>query len=75
MTIAEGLGCSVHPHYAMCLEKDRKEKEETRKQLTLQREQALQLSGSTEMTTQQRKSHIDLQCEEKESEGKLGIPS
>ena len=46
MTIAEGLGCSAHAHYAMCLEKERKEKEETRKQLlTLQREQALQLEA------------------------------
>ena len=45
MTIAEGLGCSAHAHYAMCLENKRKEKEETRKQLTLQREQALQLEA------------------------------
>ena len=46
MTTAEGLGCSAHAHYAMCLEKERKEKEETRKQLlTLQREQALQLEA------------------------------
>ena len=41
MTIAEGLGHSAHAHYAMCLEKEQKEKEEVQKQLSLQWEQAL----------------------------------
>ena len=71
------LGRSAHAHYAMGLEKERKEKQEAQKQLTLQREQALKMEAQKQRLRKERK---DLQCEEKELERqeiawKLGIPS
>ena len=60
------LGRSAHAHYVMRLEKERKEKEEAQKQLTLQREQALQM----EAQKRQLREKKDLQCEEKELERK-----
>ena len=39
------LGHSAHAQYAMCLEEEWKEKEKAQKQLTLQREQALQMEA------------------------------
>ena len=39
------LGPSAHDHYTMCLDKERKEKEEAQKQLDLQKEQSLQMEA------------------------------
>ena len=39
------MGRSVYAHYVTCLEKERKEKEEAQKQLTLQKEEALQMEA------------------------------
>ncbi|KAK2565467.1 hypothetical protein P5673_010532 [Acropora cervicornis] len=44
------LGRSAHAHYVMRLEKEQKDKQEAQKQLTLHREQALQMEAET--TTQ-----------------------
>ena len=59
------LGRSAHAHYAIRLEKERKEKEEAQKQLTLHREQALQMEAQKRQLSREKK---DLQCEEKELE-------
>ena len=58
-------GRSAHAHYAMCLEKEQKEKQEAQKQLTLLREQALQMEAQKQQLSKEKN---DLQCEEKESE-------
>ena len=59
------LGRSAHAHYAMRLEKERKEKQEAQNQLTLQREQALQMEAQKQRLSKEKK---DLQCEEKDLE-------
>ena len=46
-------------------EKERKEKQEAQKQLTLQREQALQMEAQKQRLSKEKK---DLQCEEKDLE-------
>ena len=49
------LGCSAHAHYAMHLDKERKEKEEVQKQLTQQREQALQMEAQKQQLAKEKK--------------------
>ena len=49
------LGRSVHAHYAMCLEKEWKEKEKAQKQLTLQKEQALQMEAQNQQLSGEKK--------------------
>ena len=48
-------GRSAHAHYAMRLEKKQKEKQEAQKQLTLQREQALQMGAQKQNSAKKRK--------------------
>ena len=50
---------SAHGHYAMHLEKERKEKEEAQKHLTLQREQPLQMEVQKQQPSKEKE---DLQC-------------
>ena len=61
------MGCSAHTQYAMCPEKEQEEKEEAQKQLTLQREQALQMEARKQQLRREKK---DLQCEERDLERK-----
>ena len=64
------LGCSAHTQYAMRLEKEQKEKGEAHKQLTLQREQVLQMETQKRQLNRQKK---DLQCEERDLERKESL--
>ena len=59
------MGCSAHTQYAMRLEKEQEEKEEAQKQLTLQREQALQMEAQKRQLRREKK---DIQCKERELE-------
>ena len=57
------LGRSAHAHYVLRLDKDKKEKEEAQKQLTLQKEQAAQMEAQKQQLAQEKK---DLNSKEKE---------
>lgn len=59
------LGRSAHAHYVLHLDKDKKEKEEAQKQLTLQREQAAQMEAQKQQLAKEKK---DLNSKEKELE-------
>ena len=59
------LGRSAHAHYVLRLDKDKKEKEEAQKQLTLQKEQAAQMEAQKQQLAIEKK---DLNSKEKELE-------
>ena len=59
------LGRSAHAHYVLRLDKDKKEKEEAQKQLTLQKEQAAQMEAQKQQLAKEKK---DLNSKEKELE-------
>ena len=59
------LGRSAHAHYVLHLDKDKKEKEEAQKQLTLQKEQAAQMEAQKQQLAIEKK---DLNSKEKELE-------
>ena len=48
------LGRSAHAHYVLRLDKDKKEKEEAQKQLTLQKEQAAQMEAQKQQLCQRK---------------------
>ena len=57
------MGRSAHAQYVLRLDKDKKEKEEAQKQLTLQKEQAAQMEAQKQQLAQEKK---DLNSKEKE---------
>ena len=59
------LGCSARAHYAKHLEKERKEKEEAQKQLTVYRENKY-YKWKLVQKRQLSREKKDLRCEEKE---------
>ena len=59
------MGRSAHAHYVLRLDKDKKEKEEAQKQLTLQKEQAAQMEAQKQQLAIEKK---DLNSKEKELE-------
>ena len=59
------LGRSAHAHYVLRLDKDKKEKEEAQKQLTLQKEQAAHMEAQKQQLAKEKK---DLNSKEKELE-------
>ena len=63
------LGCSARAHYAKHLEKERKEKEEAQKQLTVYRENKY-YKWKLVQKRQLSREKKDLRCEEKEWESK-----
>ena len=58
------LGRSAHAHHVLHLDKDKKEKEEVQKQLTLQKERAAQMEAQKQLATEKK----DLNSKEKELE-------
>lgn len=62
------LGRSAHAHYVLRLDKDKKEKEEAQKQLTLQKEQAAQMEAQTQQLAKEKK---DLNSKEKECSARV----
>ena len=59
------LGRSAHAHHVLHLDKDKKEKEEVQKQLTLQKERAAQMEAQKQQLAKEKK---DLNSKEKELE-------
>ena len=49
------LGRSAHAHYVLRLDKDKKEKEEAQKQLTLQKEQAAKMEAQKQQLAKEKK--------------------
>ena len=58
------LGRSAHAHHVLHLDKDKKEKEEVQKQLTLQKERAAQMEAQKQLAKEKK----DLNSKEKELE-------
>ena len=56
----------MHAHYVLRLDKDKKEKEEAQKQLTLQKEQAAQMEAQKQQLAKEK--NLDLNSKEKELE-------
>ena len=59
------LGRSAHAHHVLHLDKDKKEKEEVQKQLTLQKERAAQMEAQKQQLAKEKK---DLNSKEKQLE-------